>query len=211
MLWIFASLPLLLLTITSWSLSGLAISRLVLRVNSGLTAFVLALPVGMLLQLVIVNALARLVFFPVSSWIVVVGAIPISLYCLSRPLPPLIWEVSGKIRIVLLTLLLIISLGAFYINAREIFGDDSGHTSMIQLMASGEFPMQFQCNPINRASYGYGGDLLASITEVMTGVTAWDAMDVVKVASVASVAMLAFLVGWRYKRKVGAGLLSVFL
>src|SRR4051794_35176228 len=98
MLWIFASLPLLLLTVASWSLSGLAIVRGLFRVTSGLTTFVLALPIGMVLNLIIVNAMAHLVFFPICTWIVVIGAIPVSLFALSRPLPLLTWEISARTR-----------------------------------------------------------------------------------------------------------------
>ncbi|HLY28234.1 MAG TPA: hypothetical protein VKQ72_17945, partial [Aggregatilineales bacterium] len=211
MLWIFASLPLLLLTLGAWYLSGLAIVRNVLRINSGLTVFVLSLPVGMMLNLVLVNAVAHLIFFPISSWIIVIGTIPASLFFLRHPQPPLNWEISIRQRLVLLAALLLLVLGIFYINAREIWGDDPGHASMINLMASGEFPLLFQCNPQIRASYGYGGDLLAAVTQVMGGINSWDAEDVVKAATVASVVMLAFLVGWRHKQKIGAGLLSVFL
>src|SRR5579859_5750113 len=211
MLWIFASLPLLLLTLGAWYLSGLAIVRNVLRINSGLTVFVLSLPVGMMLNLVLVNAVAHLIFFPISSWIIVIGTIPASLFFLRHPQPPLNWEISIRQRLVLLAALLLLVLGIFYINAREIWGDDPGHASMINLMASGEFPLLFQCNPQIRASYGYGGDLLAAVTQVMGGINSWDAEDVVKAATVASVVMLAFLIGWRHKQKVGAGVLSVFL
>jgi hypothetical protein len=211
MFWLFASLPLLLLTIGSWVLTGLAIVRGLFRVTSGLTAFTLALPIGMVAQLIIVNFGARLIFLPISTWAVVIGSALISLFILSRPRPALIWEISLQMRLVLLVMLAALSLVVTYIHVREVFGDDPGHASMIQLMAAGEFPLQFQCNPNIRASYGYGGDLLSSITEVMSGTTSWEAMDVVKVASVISVTMLSFLVGWRYKNKVGAGLLSVFL
>ena len=210
--WVLVSLPLLLLVVALWVALGLVIARMLCRVTDGITVTALSLPVGLLAHLLLVNALSYVVFLPVTVWLVLLIGLPLSLYVLSRKsLPPLVWEISLYKRLGLLALIIVIFGIFFYINAREIWGDDPGHATMTSILASGLFPPRFQCNPDFRLSYQYGGNLLGAAIVNIAGIAPWDAIDLVKAAQVTSVVMLAFLMGWRFSKRIAAGLLSAFM
>jgi len=102
-------------------------------------------------------------------------------------------------------------IAGLYLHAREVFVDDTGHAAMIHLLAAGQFPLRFPCNPELTASYAYGGDLLAATVMVVAHLRPWEAMDVVAPAALAGALMLAFASGWTLSRRVGSGLLAVGL
>ncbi len=141
--WIFASLPLLLLIIALWVSLGLAIIRVVAKVNDGITASALSLPIGLLAHLFLVNTLSYVIFLPITVWLVLLISLPLSLYLLSRKtLPALEWKISQRERLGLLILVIIVFISFFYINAREMWGDDSFHTGWTNLLAHGQFPLK---------------------------------------------------------------------
>ncbi len=207
-----AALPLILLLVASWIAGGVALARVGLRLRSGLEVACLTLPLGVLAQVLVANALGFVLFLPVAILLTLALTLVGGLAAVRRlEAEPLEWDLSPRARHALLLLALGVGLGAWQLGSMEIFGDDGGHASMAHLLASGEFPLRFQCNPALRASYSYGGDLLAAIVMVAAGASAWDALDLARAACVTSVLALAFLAGFRPRRSLGAGLLAVFL
>jgi hypothetical protein len=205
------ALPWLSCLLAAWLAAGLLVARGCLRLRDGVDVATLALPLGLISHLLATNVVGRLVFLPT----VLRGAVLLSLVAGAvawrRRRTPLTWTFERKLRIRLLALGIALALAGMWLQGREYFGDDAGHASMTHLLAAGQFPLRFQCNPALRAAYAYGGNLLAAQVMVTTGLGAFEAVDVVKAAVVSSVTMLAFLTGWRPRRRVGSGLLAVLL
>ena len=211
MLWIFASLPLLLFIVLTWFAGGLVVTRRLLRLSDGMSVAALSLPCGMLLYLLLVNALSYFIFVPITVWLVNGMIWVVSFLALRRKLLPLTWYISKRTQIVLLLIGIGFFVFVFLLNAREVWGDSLGHASMVQLLANGQFPLRFQCNPAELAAYQYGVDLLAASAVVTAGLTPWDAQDIVVACTVHSVTSLAFLLTWRRTKAVSAGILSAFM
>lgn len=210
--WSLAAFPLILLLVASWIVGGLALARVGLRLQGGLEVATLALPLGLLAHVLVANALGYVVLLPLAILLTVAATLFGGLAALRLGAPaPLEWELGRRARVLLLLAAVALGLGVWELGSLEVFGDDGGHASMAHLLAAGEFPLRFQCNPAMRASYPYGGDLLAASVMVSAGASPWDAIDLVRAASVASVVMLSFLAGWRPRRSPGAGLLAALL
>ncbi len=195
----------------AWVVGGLALARAGLRLRSGVEVAALSLPLGVLAQVLLANALGYVVTLPLAMLVALSALLLGGLVALRLAPQPLEWDFDRRTRLALLLLALAVGLGAWELGSLEVFGDDGGHASMAHLLAAGEFPLRFQCNPALRASYSYGGDLLAATVMVAAGASPWDALDLARAASVTSVLMLAFLAGFRPRRSLGAGLLAAFL
>lgn len=209
--WIFASLPLLIFIVATWWVTGYVVARYLFRIQDGVSVFALSMPCGMLTYLLCVNAISYVVFLPNTVWIVNIVLWIISLWLLRRPAALLIWEMGYRTRVLLGLGSVFLLVFVFLLVAREIWGDTPGHATMVQLLASGQFPMRFQCNPEELAVYQYGGDLLSAASIVTTGIPPWNGMNVVVACSVYSVSLLAFLLAWRRTKSIAASLLSIFM
>jgi hypothetical protein len=211
--WALAALPWLVVLAASWLVSGLAVARVALRLEDRLEAALLALPLGLVVHVLAGNALGMLVFLPVALWIVtllgLVGGFAALRLAARAPLVP--WPIGPAARALLLVFFVGLGAGVLAIGSREVFGDDGGHASMAHLLASGLFPLRFPCNPEMRASYGYGGNLLAAEAIVVAFAPPFSAVDVATTVATVSAALLAFLAGWRIRQGIGAGLLGVGL
>jgi hypothetical protein len=210
--WVLTALPLLLLLFAAWLVAGLALARAALRLRGGVEVAVLALPLGLLAHLLVANALAYVVGSRAAIVLTLVVSLGGGLLALRRGAPaPLAWELGRRARVSLLLAALALGLGVWELGSLEVFGDDGAHASMAHLLAAGQFPLRFQCNPALRAGYHYGGDLLAAEVMVIAGAPPFEALDPVRAACVTSVLMLAFLAGWRPRRSIASGLLAVLL
>lgn len=200
------------LLVCTWLAGGLALARCALGLRRGLEVAALSLPLGVLAQVLASNALGYLMPLPLAILLALVLQLGGALVALRRLAPPALeWEVGRRTRLALLALASLLGLGVWQLGSLEVFGDDGGHASMAHLLAAGEFPLRFQCNPALRASYSYGGDLLAAGVMVVAGAAPWEALDLARAASVTSALLLAFLAGFRPRRSLGAGLLAAFL
>lgn len=210
--WALRAVPFLLVLWAAWVVAGLALTRVALRLRDGVEVAALALPAGLLAHVLVANALAHIVGVRHAVVLTLALALAGGLIALQwGAAVPLAWDLTRGTRAVLLLAAVALGLGVWELGAREVFGDDGAHASMAHLLAAGEFPLRFQCNPALRAAYHYGGDLLAASVMVAAGAPPFEALDAVRAACVVSVSMLAFLAGWRPRRCVGAGLLAVLL
>jgi hypothetical protein len=211
--WYVASFPWLVFLIAAWLVTGAALARGLLRLRDGIEVASLALPLGLVTHLAVANALGRAVFLPFALWSTAWLGLLAGVWWLARYSrgAPLAWDLPVPTRAGLLTLAAALALGVLALNASEHFVDDGGHASMTHLLAAGQFPLRFQCNPGLRASYAYGGDLLAAQSMVVAGLRPFEAVDWVKSLVTAGAAALAFLAGYRPRRLVGSGLLAVAL
>ena len=211
--WALAALPWLVVLGASWAVSGWAVARVALRLEDRMEAALLALPLGLVLHVLAANALGMLVFLSVALWVVTLLGLALGLGALRLAAPPPLrpWPITRGTRALLLVFFAGVGAGVLAIGSREVFGDDGGHASMAHLLASGLFPLRFPCNPELRASYGYGGDLLAAEAIVVGFAPPFSAVDVAKAAATVSAALLAFLAGWRIRQRVAAGFLAVGL
>lgn len=205
------ALPGLICLLAAWLVCGVVVARGCLKLRDGLEVAGLALPLGLLGHALVANALGRLVFLPTVLRVLTLLALVAGAGLWQRSRTPLVWTLAPKLRARLLLLLLTLALAVLWLQTREYFADDAGHASMAHLLAAGQFPLRFQCNPALRAAYAYGGNLLAAQVMIVAGLGPFEAVDVVKTMVVTSVVMLAFLAGWRPARRVGAGLLAVLL
>lgn len=194
----------------AWTCGGLLLVRRGLCLRGGVEVAALALPVGLLAHILFVNALARLL--PVRF---VLAAVPLGLALAwafaRRGCAPLEWELSSRARRALLALALLAGVATYALGAREVFPDDGCHASLGGLVAGGEFPLRFPCNPELRLAYHYGVDLLVAAFLIAPGASPWLAIDLVRALVVVAVLALAFLAGWRARRTVLCGLLAAGL
>jgi hypothetical protein len=212
--WFLASLPALGLSFAGWMALGWALARIGLRVQDRVRLVALALPLGLAAHVLAANAVGHVVALSLAAralpWIeIAVAAIALAVRP-ARTTPPL--PAVDRLPLVAVAVIGSLALGAdLYLDSREVWQDDDGHASMAHLMAAGQFPLRFQCNPDLTASYAYGGDLLAATLMVVAGLRPWEAMDVVRPAVLAGALMLAFVAGWTVSRRVASGLLAVGL
>lgn len=211
MSWIFASLPLLIFIVLTWWFAGYVLTRYVFGVRDGLAVFALSMPCGMLTYLLFVNAFSYLIFLPNTVWVVNIAFWIAGLWVLRRPKLPLVWEIYERKRLLLGAGSLLLFAAVFLLVAREIWGDSPGHVTMVQLLANGQFPLRFQCNPEELAAYQYGGNLLAAAAVVTSGIPPWNGLHVVIACVVYSIVSTVFLLAWRRTKSIAAGLLGVFI
>lgn len=207
-----AASPWLVYLLASWLLSGTALVRGVLGLRRGVEVAALALPIGLLAQILGLNLLAHLLPVAVSVHVTVAGALLAALawWAIAGRRQALEWE-GRQASVALLAVALFTCAGSLALGLQEIFPDDGPHASMAQLLAAGFFPLRFPCNPDLRLAYHYGADLLAAVVLVVARTSDWEALDVVRALIAASVALLAFLAGWRVRGSVRAGVLSALL
>lgn len=200
------------LLVCTWLAGGLALARCALGLRRGLEVAALALPLGVLAHVLAANALGYVMPLPLAILLALVLQLGAALLALGRSAPAALeWELGRRARLGLFGLALLLGLGVWELGSLEVFGDDGGHASMAHLLAAGQFPLRFQCNPALRASYSYGGDLLAASVMVVADAAPFEALDLARAASVTSALLLAFLAGFRPRRSLGAGLLAAFL
>lgn len=209
--WIIASLPLMIFSILTWIALGLIVVRAMFRFRDGLTVSTLALPSGLVAYLFFVNALSYFIFVPFAVWIVNLGVWIAVALIMRRPLPPLEWDMERETRMRLAAAGLVLFTFVFLLNAREIWIDTYAHSTMGQLLASGQFPLRFQCNPAELANYQYGGNLLAASVQDTATISSWDAQDVLIAYQVLCLCALVILIIWHRTHSIRAGLLAIFL
>lgn len=183
-----------------------------LRLRGGLESAALALPVGLVLHVLVANALAYVL--PVRAAIVLTFALMLlaGVVWLGRARDePLEWELARPARLALSGLAVLAFWATLALGLAEVFRDDGAHAAMARLLEQGYFPPCSPCNPSLRLAYHYGSDLLVASLIALSGLDAWTAIDVTRALLVLAVLQLAFLAGWRVRRSLGAGLLSVAL
>jgi hypothetical protein len=204
--------PHLLVLLASWLLMGLVATRGLLGLRDGLQVSVLALPLGLLSHVLLVNAAAYALFLPAVVLCLTLCGLLVSLLWLWRAQPaPLEWSLGPGARAAALSAVVAVGVGAWALHSRAYYVDDAGHAAMANLLATGHFPLRLPCNPSLRNGYHYGPNLLAAEVEIVTGLGPFAAVNVVKALAVTSVLMLAFVAGWQSVRRVAAGSLAVAL
>lgn len=206
-----------LLLCAAWLLGGQALARRGLGSRGRLEGACLALALGLLAHVLLVNALARVLPFDWSvravAGVLLAGGLASWWREGRAPAPAGALEPeAGPAAYAALGLLLVAcGLGSLLLGQLEILPDDGAHASMAQLMVAGQFPPRFACDPALRLAYHYGGDLLVASFTLAGGLSAWTAIDVARAVALLATLQLAFLAGWRVRRSLGAGLLSVLL
>jgi hypothetical protein len=210
--WVVPATPLLCFVLATWFLAGMLVNRFVLKMRDGDLLLLLALPIGMMTHLLVINMIAKVIFFPIAVWLSVACTILIGLFVLIRHRhQTLDWSLTRQQRIGIFAAFTFLFIFFFFINAREIWGDDPAHATMTNLIGNGLFPLRFQCNPDFLATYPYGGNLLGAEVMSVSGVYSWNALDIVRASQPTSVALMAFVLGWQLSKKIGGGFILAYL